>query len=368
MSRPVPGAASLPAPFVDEPVSAAPETRVALIPRPRCRWMVPATRKPDRRPAAGRVHLLDTRLRPSRTARRNPRWMRRPQRVIRPSRLPRRNRCRAIQATRRPRAREPGSTVTLSFSADCWTEVTDSSGASALLRSRAALVALSGCQRRRAAQAGSRRRRQRQRIRRRPALADPGIGTAGPARKTDDTRAVKTRSIRGMNDLLPGVSATWRHVESVPCAPLSSPTAITRSGCLILEYTEVFARAIGEVTDIVEKEMYTFRDRNDESLTLRPEATAGMVRAGITNGLFHNQRQKLWTLGPMFRYEKAPERSLPAVPPVRRRGHGLRRPRHRCRDDHHVRQAVGTAWPRQADPSDQHAGLSGDPGPFTGTS
>jgi len=72
----------------------------------------------------------------------------------------------------------------------------------------------------------------------------------------------------------------------------------------ILEQTEVFARAIGEATDIVEKEMYTFRDRNDESVTMRPEATAGMVRAGITNGLFHNQRQKLWTLGPMFRYEK----------------------------------------------------------------
>ena len=72
----------------------------------------------------------------------------------------------------------------------------------------------------------------------------------------------------------------------------------------ILEHTEIFARAIGEVTDIVEKEMYTFRDRNDESLTMRPEATAGLVRSGITNGLFYNQRKKLWTLGPMFRYEK----------------------------------------------------------------
>ena len=72
----------------------------------------------------------------------------------------------------------------------------------------------------------------------------------------------------------------------------------------ILEHTEVFSRAIGEVTDIVEKEMYTFRDRNDESLTMRPEATAGLVRSGITNGLFYNQRKKLWTLGPMFRYER----------------------------------------------------------------
>jgi histidyl-tRNA synthetase len=66
----------------------------------------------------------------------------------------------------------------------------------------------------------------------------------------------------------------------------------------------LFARSIGEVTDIVEKEMYTFPDRNGESLTLRPEATASVVRAGITNGLLHNQRQKLWTMGPMFRYEK----------------------------------------------------------------
>jgi histidyl-tRNA synthetase len=72
----------------------------------------------------------------------------------------------------------------------------------------------------------------------------------------------------------------------------------------LLEYTELFRRSIGEVTDIVEKEMYTFDDRNGESLTLRPEATAGLVRAGITNGLLYNQRQKLWTAGPMFRYEK----------------------------------------------------------------
>ena len=72
----------------------------------------------------------------------------------------------------------------------------------------------------------------------------------------------------------------------------------------LLEQTDLFKRSIGEVTDIVEKEMYTFEDRGGESLTLRPEATAGMVRAGITNGLLHNQRQKLWTSGPMFRREK----------------------------------------------------------------
>jgi len=106
-----------------------------------------------------------------------------------------------------------------------------------------------------------------------------------------------------MNDILPEVSATWGRVESIVREVIES-YGYREIRLPILEHTEVFARAIGEVTDIVEKEMYTFRDRNDESLTLRPEATAGMVRAGITNGLFHNQRQKLWTLGPMFRYEK----------------------------------------------------------------
>jgi histidyl-tRNA synthetase len=114
---------------------------------------------------------------------------------------------------------------------------------------------------------------------------------------------VKTRSIRGMNDLLPEATATWRHVEAI-VRDVIEAYGYREIRLPILEYTEVFARAIGEVTDIVEKEMYTFHDRNDESLTMRPEATAGMVRAGITNGLFHNQRQKLWTVGPMFRYEK----------------------------------------------------------------
>lgn len=106
-----------------------------------------------------------------------------------------------------------------------------------------------------------------------------------------------------MNDILPETSATWRHVENIVREVIES-YAYREIRLPILEHTEVFARAIGEVTDIVEKEMYSFLDRNDESLTMRPEATAGMVRAGITNGLFHNQRQKLWTVGPMFRYEK----------------------------------------------------------------
>ncbi len=106
-----------------------------------------------------------------------------------------------------------------------------------------------------------------------------------------------------MNDILPDAAAVWRYlgteirdiVESYGYREIRLP---------IVEYTDLFRRSIGEVTDIVEKEMYSFADRNDESLTLRPEATAGVVRAGITNGLLHNQRQKLWTAGPMFRYEK----------------------------------------------------------------
>ncbi|MGI9262831.1 MAG: histidine--tRNA ligase [Woeseiaceae bacterium] len=106
-----------------------------------------------------------------------------------------------------------------------------------------------------------------------------------------------------MNDILPERSPTWRLIESIVRDVIES-YGYREIRLPILEHTEVFARAIGEVTDIVEKEMYSFRDRNDESLTMRPEATAGMVRAGITNGLFHNQRQKLWTIGPMFRYEK----------------------------------------------------------------
>ena len=106
-----------------------------------------------------------------------------------------------------------------------------------------------------------------------------------------------------MNDILPDVSGTWRYLEQV-VQDIVRSYGYDEIRLPILEYTELFRRSIGEVTDIVEKEMYTFEDRNGESLTMRPEATASVVRAGITNGLLHNQRQKLWTSGPMFRYEK----------------------------------------------------------------
>ncbi len=114
---------------------------------------------------------------------------------------------------------------------------------------------------------------------------------------------VKPKPIRGMNDILPGDTATWRYLESV-LIDIATTYGYREIRLPLLEQTELFRRSIGEVTDIVEKEMYTFLDRNDESLTLRPEATAGIVRAGISNGMLHNQKQKLWTTGPMFRYEK----------------------------------------------------------------
>lgn len=114
---------------------------------------------------------------------------------------------------------------------------------------------------------------------------------------------MKPKAIRGMNDILPGASGTWQFLEGA-VRDIVQSYGYQEIRLPLLEHTELFRRSIGEVTDIVEKEMYTFLDRNSESLTLRPEATASVVRAGITNGLLHNQKQKLWTAGPMFRYEK----------------------------------------------------------------
>jgi len=114
---------------------------------------------------------------------------------------------------------------------------------------------------------------------------------------------MKPKTIRGMNDLLPEIIGTWRSLEKTVMQIVES-YGFSEIRLPIIERTELFQRSIGADTDIVEKEMYTFKDRNDESITLRPEATASTVRAGITNGLLHNQQQKLWTMGPMFRYEK----------------------------------------------------------------
>ena len=109
--------------------------------------------------------------------------------------------------------------------------------------------------------------------------------------------------IRGMNDILPGQSIRWQHLEAIVREILGA-YGYREIRVPVVERTELFKRSIGEVTDIVEKEMYTFDDRGGESITLRPEATAGIVRAGISNGLLYNQRQRLWCTGPMFRYER----------------------------------------------------------------
>ncbi|HTG77193.1 MAG TPA: histidine--tRNA ligase, partial [Steroidobacteraceae bacterium] len=106
-----------------------------------------------------------------------------------------------------------------------------------------------------------------------------------------------------MNDVLPEDAPAWQRLERVARETLSE-YGYRELRLPLLERTELFKRSIGEHTDIVEKEMYTFEDRGGDSITLRPEATAGVVRACISNGLLHNQRQKLWCQGPMFRYER----------------------------------------------------------------
>jgi histidyl-tRNA synthetase len=114
---------------------------------------------------------------------------------------------------------------------------------------------------------------------------------------------MKLQSIRGMNDLLPEQSATWQYLEST-IARVLGRYSYREIRFPVLEQTELFKRAVGEVTDIVEKEMYSFADRNGDNLSLRPEGTAGCVRACTENGLLHNQTQRLWYSGPMFRHER----------------------------------------------------------------
>ena len=110
------------------------------------------------------------------------------------------------------------------------------------------------------------------------------------------------RSVRGMVDILPEDSFLWQQLEGVMAAVLQQ-YGYQEIRLPIIETTQLFSRSIGEVTDIVEKEMYTFADRNDESLSLRPEGTAGCVRAVVQHNL-QQTVQKLWYQGPMFRYER----------------------------------------------------------------
>src|SRR5688572_3033837 len=111
------------------------------------------------------------------------------------------------------------------------------------------------------------------------------------------------QALRGMNDVLPDETAAWQTLERVARETFAE-YGYKEIRLPLLERTELFKRSIGELTDIVEKEMFTFDDRSGDSVTLRPEATASVVRACISNGLLHNQRQKLWCSGPMFRHEK----------------------------------------------------------------
>ena len=111
------------------------------------------------------------------------------------------------------------------------------------------------------------------------------------------------QAIRGMHDIIPSSTPLWQFIEKKISQVLQS-YGYSEIRMPVLEVTELFKRSVGEVTDIVEKEMYTFSDRNGESVTLRPEGTAGCVRAAQEHGLLFNQTQRLWYNGPMFRYER----------------------------------------------------------------
>ncbi|MBS0350913.1 MAG: histidine--tRNA ligase [Proteobacteria bacterium] len=111
------------------------------------------------------------------------------------------------------------------------------------------------------------------------------------------------QAVRGMNDILPDQIPGWHFVEA-KCREICACYGYQEIRTPIIEQTALFARGIGDATDIVEKEMYTFTDRNGDSLSLRPESTAGCVRAGIQHSLFYNQTQRLWYSGPMFRHER----------------------------------------------------------------
>ena len=117
------------------------------------------------------------------------------------------------------------------------------------------------------------------------------------------TGVEKLQSLRGMVDLLPQHTALWQHIEATARRHFQR-AAIAEIRTPVLEVTELFARGIGEATDVVGKEMYTFLDRGERSCTLRPEGTASVVRAAIQNGLLSQGPQRLWYGGPMFRYER----------------------------------------------------------------
>ena len=130
----------------------------------------------------------------------------------------------------------------------------------------------------------------------------PQAPTAAAAPRSPAPRALQ--AVRGMNDVLPDEAALWERVEGT-AGEVFRRYGYRNLRVPLIEATPLFVRAIGEVTDVVEKEMYTFEDRlNGESLTLRPEATAGIVRAAIEHNLIYERPQRVWTAGPMFRHER----------------------------------------------------------------
>ncbi len=117
------------------------------------------------------------------------------------------------------------------------------------------------------------------------------------------------KALKGMKDIAPEQSPVWQRLEGIACGILSA-YGYEQIRLPIMETTALFERSIGEYTDIVEKEMYTFTDRNGSSVTLRPEGTAGCVRAGLEHDWFATQGRRLWYLGPMFRHERPQEGRL----------------------------------------------------------
>jgi len=115
--------------------------------------------------------------------------------------------------------------------------------------------------------------------------------------------AQKIQSIRGFNDVLPADSGLWQHLHDT-ARSVFEDYGYAEIRLPVVERTDLFKRAVGEVTDVVEKEMYSFEDRGGEHISLRPEFTAGAVRMGVEHGLFHNQQQRIWCTGPVFRYER----------------------------------------------------------------
>jgi histidyl-tRNA synthetase len=111
------------------------------------------------------------------------------------------------------------------------------------------------------------------------------------------------KAIRGMNDILPSITPIWQYVET-KISNIVKSYGYSEIRFPIVEQTSLYKRSVGDTTDIVSKEMYTFDDRNGDSLSLRPEGTAGCVRAAIEHGLIYNQTQRFWYSGPFFRHER----------------------------------------------------------------